>query len=188
MQYHSFSPVTGEYVGSREAQVDPVTTKKKGETHYLLAGPNETATAVPDWLDGHTAVWDGESWKSVPDHRGETWYAEDGTPVIVSELGVPSLLREPPVIPPTRDDFGIAVKVHTDEVAKERGYSDAANAATYIGSTRERYASEALTFVRWRDDVWTKVEEVEAAVMAGQRAMPASVEELIAELPAIVWP
>jgi len=50
-----------------------------------------------------------------------------------------------------------------------------------------QWAAEAAAFAAWRDAVWTYAYAELAKVQAGQRAQP-TVTDLIAELPAIIWP
>jgi len=94
---------------------------------------------------------------------------------------------EPAPTPPTVDDYRAAIQNMLDAAAQERRYDSGTTVSTYVNSTIPAWAAEAQAFVAWRDAVWayayTELEQVET----GQRPMP-SVEEFIAELPAISWP
>lgn len=79
-----------------------------------------------------------------------------------------------------------AVESHVDGVAQDRGYSSAVSCASYVGSTVPQWASEAAAFIAWRDAVWVDVYRQLEAVQGGD--IPPSVGDLIAALPAIVWP
>jgi hypothetical protein len=57
-----------------------------------------------------------------------------------------------------------------------------------MGSIVPRFAEEAAYFRDKRDLTWAKLYEIEGAVLAGERAMPTSFEEIEAELPELEWP
>lgn len=80
-----------------------------------------------------------------------------------------------------------AIEEHIDSVAREKGYRDATRIVTYTVSTKPEWAAEAQAFVKWRDDVWLHAFAELDKVQAGDRAEP-TIDDLIAELPAIVWP
>lgn len=85
------------------------------------------------------------------------------------------------------DRLEAAVQRHLDAAAQQRGYDHMLSLATYATSTHERFAAEGQAGVEWRDDVWQSCLEIMAEVQAGQRPVPTEAE-LIALLPAIVWP
>lgn len=89
--------------------------------------------------------------------------------------------------PPTQDVYALAVQGHIDNVARTRGYSDGYSLASYVTSSNVGWASEAATFVRWRDDVWEYVFAQLAAVQSQQRLQPTP-QELLTEIAEIVWP
>lgn len=97
MIYHQFDPVTGEHVSERVPAVDPLETKAAGHVVYALPGINETTTAPPAVSAGNVAVFAAGTWTIHPDYRGETWYAADGSPSVVVQIGEPvSLQRDQP--------------------------------------------------------------------------------------------
>lgn len=87
----------------------------------------------------------------------------------------------------TSDDYERAIQRRVDHTAAQRRYSDGASCASYTVSTNPVWAAEAQGFIAWRDAVWAHAYAEMAKVEAGQRAQP-SVEEFLAELPAIIWP
>lgn len=80
-----------------------------------------------------------------------------------------------------------AMQAHLDGTAKTRGYDGILSLCSYAASGNTTFAAEALAGVAWRDAVWSKGYEIQSAVMTGARAVPTA-DELLAELPAIVWP
>lgn len=59
---------------------------------YLMQGlglpANSTIIAPPDVAAGSIAVWRGENWQEVSDHRGETVYSiADGSPLVITQTG-----------------------------------------------------------------------------------------------------
>lgn len=95
-------------------------------------------------------------------------------------------LPEPSPTPPA-DDYATAIQSHVDTIARTRGYGDGYGLASYIASTIPAWASEAQTFVAWRDAVWVHAYTELAKVQGGQRSQP-TISEMIAELPSIQWP
>ncbi|HKN04027.1 MAG TPA: tail fiber assembly protein, partial [Buttiauxella sp.] len=69
---------TREFIGAGDAYLAP---------HTGLPA-DCTSIAPPDVLPGNVAIFDGETWHQVEDHRGETaWHTENGQPHIISEPG-----------------------------------------------------------------------------------------------------
>jgi hypothetical protein len=82
--------------------------------------------------------------------------------------------------------FSTAIDAHIESVARERDYSSAVSAASYVSSTNAAWAAEAAAFVAWRDAVWGVVYAALDAWQAGGAAP--TVEALIASLPPMEWP
>ena len=58
---YAYHPATGEYLGSRPAQIV--------NGRELTRSAHATTTPPPDIPDGHAARWTGEIWECVEDHR-----------------------------------------------------------------------------------------------------------------------
>lgn len=93
----------------------------------------------------------------------------------------------PPLPTPTLEDYKAAIVAVLDAKAQERRYDNAVSIATYTDSTNPTWIAEALAFVAWRDAVWVYAYTELDKVMNGQRLQP-TIAELVAELPAMVWP
>lgn len=89
--------------------------------------------------------------------------------------------------PITIDDYSEAVQNHINDVAKSKGYADGVAFASYVASVNQQWASEAIVFAKWRDDVWAYAYEQLAAVQSGARQAAPSVAGLVLELPQIDW-
>jgi len=76
---------------------------------------------------------------------------------------------------------------HMDAVVREQDYDSMSNLCTYATSTIAKFAAEGQAGVEWRDAVWAKCFQVIDEAETGIREFP-SKEELIAELPEVVWP
>ncbi len=89
------------------------------------------------------------------------------------------------------EQFRAAIQSHVDQTARSRDYHDAVTLASYDTESQPRadWRADASAFVVWRTEVWTFVyaELDKATAVPPQRAVP-TIEEFIAELPAIVWP
>ena len=94
---------------------------------------------------------------------------------------------DPPLPPPTIDDYRRAIQNHVDATAQQRAYDSGVTCSSYVNSTNPVWAAEAAAFVAWRDAVWAYAYAELEKVEAGTRPQP-SVAEILAELPAMGWP
>lgn len=78
------------------------------------------------------------------------------------------------------------VQAYMDTKAQERGYDNIHTACSYANSTDEVFKAEGTACLAWRDSVWRKCYNILDEVKAGKRAIP-TLEEVIAELPVLVW-
>jgi len=85
------------------------------------------------------------------------------------------------------DSYSAAVQTLLDSTARDKGYDSIMSLCTYATSTNSKFAAEGQAGVAWRDSVWTDCYTILANVESGVRTQP-TVEELVAELPTIVWP
>ena len=95
----------------------------------------------------------------------------------------------PPYIPTEVEiqaQLTAAVQSYMDSTAQTRGYDNIHTACSYANSTDHIFAAEGQACLQWRDKVWRKCYDILAEVKAGTREIP-TVEELIAELPALEW-
>lgn len=167
-----------------------------------MKGTPDYAAALTAIL-GATTTWVNHGTAEAPDWRQETALSH------VERLAFPSLEAflaecaahgiapgepEPPVAdpapepePPTEAAYAAVIQAHVDATARGRSYNDGVHLASYVASAVPAWAAEAAVFVAWRDAVWVYAYQQLAAVAAEQRAQPTPAE-LVAELPAIVWP
>ncbi|MFN3440837.1 MAG: hypothetical protein ACK4Z3_00395 [Rhizobium rosettiformans] len=89
--------------------------------------------------------------------------------------------------PATVSDYEDAIQVHIDGAARSKLFRDGGTLASYVASTNPQWSAEAQAFVAWRDQVWAYAYQELARVVAGDREQP-TVEEILTELPEIVWP
>lgn len=116
-------------------------------------------------------------------------YDVERTTRIANELELNDVLRPYGLVlpAPTQADYSQAVQARIDAVAQARNYADDVSLASYVASTIPAWAAEAQTFVAWRDAVWAYAYAELIKVTTGGREKP-SVADLVAELPAVVWP
>lgn len=92
---------------------------------------------------------------------------------------------------PTPDDvvslMSWMVQAHLDNTSRQRGYTDANFCVTYTASQIPQWQAEAVSFAAWRDSVWIAAISIMGDCKAGLR-QPPTPEELLAELPEMVWP
>lgn len=79
-----------------------------------------------------------------------------------------------------------AVQAHLDATVQARNYDGILSCASYASSTDPVFAAQGTAASAWRDAVWRHCYDVLADFEAGNRPAPTA-EELIAELPALVW-
>lgn len=81
---YNFSALNGEFTGATPFDESPL------EPGVYLHPAYSTTTPPPAVADKQAAVFANGAWSIVPDHRGETWYEDDGGPVTVEALGDPA--------------------------------------------------------------------------------------------------
>jgi hypothetical protein len=94
------------------------------------------------------------------------------------------------LIPETEDavtNYTNVVQALLDTTANSRGYSGIISGCTYATSTDAIFSKEGQSLVEWRDAVWRKCYEILALVQQQLRNSP-TMDELLSELPTIVWP
>ncbi|MHB1227682.1 MAG: hypothetical protein ACYC0O_09180 [Desulfurivibrionaceae bacterium] len=137
----------------------------------VIHGNNIPADAVEITKEEHAALLQGQS---------------EGKHIVGDTEGYPVLV-DPAPQPLSIDDYQRAVQDALDNKARERNYDGILSLCTYVTSTNPGFAAEGQAGVAWRDAAWTKCYEVLTEVAVGTRLQP-TVEELLAELPAMVWP
>lgn len=85
-----------------------------------------------------------------------------------------------------RQQLTDAVQHYMDDSVAKKGYDSILSACSYSNSTDETFRAEGQACLKWRDEVWRKCYDILAEILAGVRAIPTE-EELIAELPVLVW-
>lgn len=83
--------------------------------------------------------------------------------------------------------FTAAIQMRLDNFARTRNYDGILSACTYATSTVPKFQAEAQTCVNLRDATWAAAYEILAQVQAGQRPMPATIEDIEDDLPALAW-
>lgn len=79
-----------------------------------------------------------------------------------------------------------AVEAHLDDVVRTKFYRSIESCCSYKDSTNPQYAAEATSAIAWRDAVWEYYVQVINDYKNDVRPAPTP-EELIAELPTLVW-
>lgn len=90
-------------------------------------------------------------------------------------------------LPPAeaQQNFERAVQRELDDFARTRGYDGIMSACTY--ATGGRFQAEGARAVELRDATWDSCYELLSEVMAGQRAMPDSLDDIRDHLPVLTW-
>lgn len=105
---------------------------------------------------------------------------------------VPEPIPEPEEAPLTQEQllarFTAAIQKRLDDFARTRNYDGILSACTYATSTVPKFKTEGQACVNLRDATWAATYDILAEVEAGDRAMPQSLDDIEADLPALVWP
>ncbi len=117
-----------------------------------------------------------EQWSELVDNQGRRKWVDDQI-----------VLFDPPESILTVADYENAIQNLVDSTARERQFRDGVTLASYIGSTKSKWAAEAQAFVAWRDNVWFYAYGELAKVQAEQREQP-TIEQFLAEIAPIAWP
>jgi hypothetical protein len=98
--------------------------------------------------------------------------------------------REAPV-PPTPEQIKRslinAIQSYLDTEAQAHFYDGILSLCSYATSTNTKFGPEGQAGVVWRDACWATGYAIMAEVEAQTRTIP-TIEELLAEMPAMVWP
>lgn len=80
------------------------------------------------------------------------------------------------------------VKIRLDDFAATRGYDSILSLCTYAASPNPVFQAEGIYGVTARDSTWEKLYEIMAEVETGTRPLPASYDDIAAEMPVLEWP
>lgn len=112
-----------------------------------------------------------------------------GQCIVADEAGCPVLADFPaPTADEVRAQFTAAIQHRLDAFARTRNYDGILSACTYATSAVPKFAAEGQACVDLRDATWTAAYSIMADVLAGERPMPAGLEDIEADLPALEWP
>lgn len=89
-------------------------------------------------------------------------------------------------IDPTKLEAAIAVEIQTmlDTKAKTLDYTDCMTACTYLNDPNTLWSRQADAFIHWRSAIWTQAYSDMADIKDGNKAMPESIPDYLATLPA----
>ncbi len=101
------------------------------------------------------------------------------------------IVRQLPIYIPTeaeiQDQLEKGIEAWMNTVVAEKHYDSIDTCiARYTDSPNPKYAAEAKAVKDWNTEVWDKCWGILAEVKAGTRGIP-TLEEVIAELPKLVW-
>ena len=73
MVFYTYDEKTKEFIGTQNAFIDPLETKKQGKEVYLVP-PNATDKKPLDVKENQAVIFKGSEWKIVADYRNKTYY------------------------------------------------------------------------------------------------------------------
>lgn len=113
--YH-YHPKTHEFLCEGKADPDPLV-----EGNWLIPAKAVTV-APPEIPEGQAAVWTGEEWTLVEDHRGKVVWIDHETQIEIKELGpLPNnIFEEQPAPPPPSPE---ELRVKRNEKLRQAQYS-----------------------------------------------------------------
>ena len=153
----AFDSTTGEFLAEVRPEIDQAALNQD-EINFLNPAFT-TETAPPPKTPNLQAVWDGQQWNQVPDHRGDVWYTSVGVPVKVVDLGDPTALglqqdkpaTEPPEDPVEKQKSDLMVRLQVvTNVGAPMSRSNRKCRRTSWPSRTISSAGFALSFLRSR--------------------------------------
>lgn len=75
MKIYKYDPKTKEYKATENAMLDPMESKLQDKDVYLM--PANATDIEPPTKEGYAAVWNGEKWDIVEDHRKQKYWLPD---------------------------------------------------------------------------------------------------------------
>ena len=156
-----------------------ITTNTFGHSVHDVRAANP-ASSIPDGSDCGDFVY---YLPTVPAYDSRTQVAVEIAPV----NGVQQWRIDPAPVEQIVAAVTQAVQQRLDDFARTRAYDGILSAATYAASAVPKFAAEGQYAVQARDAAWAACYQIMADVQAGMRAMP-SVDDVLAELPALEWP
>lgn len=160
MDIYNFSPLTGEYVATSTARLDPLEGKP-------MIPANATDVAPPAALAGHVRIFADGAWSQVEDNRGTAYWA-DGVRHEINAMGdtVPAgaSLSAPP--PPPITAAQVKAEANRRILAivpewKQRNLT--AQAAQLAEKGRGNWSTEELAAWDTGLAIWAQVKEVRDA-------------------------
>jgi len=135
----------------------PPRTTDDAEIIATLTRKGWTVRSEPPAYDPqtHSCAWDGAQWVV--------------TPIPLDQI---------------QAQVGAAIQAMIDGVCTNGVpyFRDIFSARGYVGDPNPAYHARAVALRDWSSSVWTALDEIQADVMAGNRALP-TISELMAELP-----
>lgn len=113
------------------------------------------------------------------------WIAKRPTALVAFPGRAAALAAE--ALASTRKVLTDAMQSYLDQTAQTRGYDGILSLCSYATSSNPSFGPEGQAGVALRDAVWAYGYAVIDDITAGKRAAP-TVAELVAALPAIIWP
>ena len=80
--------------------------------------------------------------------------------------------------------YKVAAQTQLDSVAQAWGYDSLVSAASYASSSNTKFKAEGIALINWRDSYWSQAYVIEAAIVEGRQAMPATAIAFASLLPA----
>lgn len=77
MNVYKYDELTKEYIGTEQALIDPLETKKQSKEIYLL--PANATFEQPNLQDGFASVFNGTQWENIEDNRGKEYWLDTDT-------------------------------------------------------------------------------------------------------------
>jgi hypothetical protein len=82
--------------------------------------------------------------------------------------------------------LALDIGFYMTSVAQQRGYSTTESCVSYINSTVLQWKNEATVYSEWRDACWLIIMPIIDGLQPSD-PVP-TIDEIVAQLPVIVWP
>jgi len=101
MKVYCYSKETKEFLGEKEANINPLKSKRVGKPSYFIP-PNSTTIDPPKLKENQIAIFNMEKreWEVKDDYRGYIYYTFEGEQNVITKIGEIPDKKYPTFLPP----------------------------------------------------------------------------------------
>lgn len=185
MDIFNYHAKTKIFIRKSEARPDP---KENGR---FLIPANATNIQVIEHREGYNRYFNGSEWeykliKTEQPSEYHEWDDINGWTITEENQTIYEQQLAEQQLQNIKDGLENAVDNYINSVAKVKGYDSKQSCCSYAAGNN-KYTNESIAFIDWMASCWDHCFAKMIAVENEEAEIPTQ-EELIAELPEMVWP